>query len=187
MNICFVIGCNGTGKSTLMDRIKKKERFGTVEVGRTMRAKYPPEHFKGHSNPDHTRAEAYQMMLDGMAAAFVAGKEAVFVDGQPRDVKQTEDCLRLWPDATYLHLWADDDLRKQRCLGRDGDDPEKFKLSTARHESDSINNYKVLCRLLDAGATIHTDCAEQCSGYDFEREYERIICRTHVIMNERKS
>ncbi len=186
MKICFVIGCNGTGKTTLMDVVKKDfPAFGTVEVGRMMREKYPPSHFAGQSNPAHTATEAWQMLLDGMAKAFVEGKEIVFVDGQPRDIDQARNCLELWPDAQYLHLYASDEVRKNRCRGRDSEDPEKLKLSTARHESDSINNYKVLCLLLENRASIVTQEIDQKEGASFSTdEYRELISYVRTLSHQ---
>ena len=181
MKITWVMGCNGVGKSTLMDTVDAGwEQYGTIQVGRMMRAKYPPDHFKGSNNPKHTADEAWQMLLDGLAAHYVSGKKHVFVDGQPRDVKQVQDCLRLWPDSNYLHLFASEESRSKRCEGRDGADPEKMKLAIARHESDMVNNYKVLCVLMEAGARITTNNTEfdLLSGYGEPRYhyfYNQII------------
>ncbi len=172
MKIVFVIGANGVGKSTFMDQVKRFNKYGTVEVGRMMRAKYPPEHFAGQSNPKHTAEEAWQMLLDGMAVAFVAGKEAVFCDGQPCDIEQAEKCLRRWPKAIYLHLYADDATRIARCEARDKDNPAASDLARKRYDTDSINNYKVLCHLMQNGANILTDHIDQKDSEDSEQIHQ---------------
>lgn len=125
MNLIFVIGATNAGKSTLIEAAKHLGH-GTVEVGKAMRAKHPPEYFKGSGAPEHTEIEAWQCMLDEMLLAdqvrlpdgsgwqplpdgswvnhvtgafrFGAGAPRFcFIDGQPRSLRQFHRVRRDFP------------------------------------------------------------------------------------------
>lgn len=155
--VIFVIGPTNAGKTTLMDAVKKTPNWGTVEVGRMLRAKYPPEFFAGQAAPKHTAVEAWQMCLDGVRdVLLVQGKDVVFVDGQPRDLEQLEKCMHFndhlqAPEPVkffFLHLFAARDIREARAKARDQHDPSKLALSMARLDGDVPMNYEILSRLL---------------------------------------
>lgn len=178
----FVMGMTNAGKSTLIDAVKTIPDLGTVEVGRMMRAKYPPEHFAGQDAPKHTATEAWQMMLDGIDAHRY--KKAIFIDGQPRDVEQATRSVALakfhnW-DSEYLILAAPHEVRLARAISRDGKDlpetirnalisggpvdlskvPSALELALKRMTNDYKSNYNVLAELARHGIAptwIHTD------------------------------
>ncbi len=149
--------------------------YGTVEVGKMMRAKYPPSHFRGESNPAHVQVEAWRMMVDGLDKNEKNGNHVSFVDGQPRTVSQAKECIRLFPDAVYLHLFSDDESRKLRLFARDGSDPEKMALSNARFETDSVNNYKVWLLLAEAKAAVVVRRIPDCSEAERRTVFQEII------------
>jgi predicted kinase len=146
--IVYVIGATNAGKSTLMDAVRQDTTQGTIEVGKLMRAKYPPEHFAGQSNPAHTAAEAWQMYLDGLAAAEAAGKQAVWCDGQPRDMKQLLEVTSASTQRIFVHLWAPAEIREERARARDAADPAKLALSLERLNGDLPALYNILTTLL---------------------------------------
>ena len=152
----YVIGPTNAGKTTLLDLCALQQTICTVEVGKMMRAKYPPSYFQGQSNPKHTADEAWQMYLDGVQRGIDSTEcRLILCDGQPRDVKQTEDCIadkRFY--KIYVHLWAPDAIREARADARDFDSPEALALSKARLVNDIPSNYGVLVRLLNAKETV---------------------------------
>lgn len=172
--IVFTVGPTNAGKSTLMDVAKATPRVGTVEVGRLMRAKYPPSHFKGEGAPKHTQVEAWQMMVDGIAASVAAGNAVTFVDGQPRDVQQANDIVAQYVnnplyEVFFLHLTCPEDIREQRRVARDGGDPEKDALSKARMVTDYRSLYNVFTRLQDNGVSVNV---EDTSSPEYKPETE---------------
>ena len=161
--IAYIIGPTNAGKTTLLDLAAKRPDVGVVEVGKYMRAKYPPSHFKGQNNPAHTAVEAWQVYCDQLKANEDAGKILILVDGQPRDTKQTIDILNdrdRQDRRVFVHMWAPTEVLAMRSQNRDGGDPEKLALNTARLVSDMPSNYNVLSRLLGAGRLaplVHVD------------------------------
>lgn len=154
--LVYVIGPTNAGKSTLLNYAATQPDVGLVEVGKMMRAKYPPEHFKGQSNPAHTAAEAWQMYLDGVHAHTVDPKLLVLIDGQPRDREQTSKILGERRPRLFLHLWAPEDVRRARAELRDAGHPGKLELSLQRMTNDPPQLYDVLSRLHAAGEVLHT-------------------------------
>jgi hypothetical protein len=155
--LIHVIGCTNAGKSTLL--AAAPQDWGRVEVGKTLRAKYPPSHFAGQCNPKHTAVEAWQIYLDGVAAAEAEGRRIILIDGQPRDVDQ---CAAALSDRhhiglrMFLHLWAPPETRAARAHARDGADPARMALTTARLINDVPANYEVLCALMAKNALVVT-------------------------------
>ncbi len=150
--IIFTVGPTNAGKSTLMDVAKATPGVGTVEVGRLMRQKYPPSHFKGEGAPAHTQVEAWQMMVDGIAASVAAGNTVTFVDGQPRDVQQADDIVAQYALSPgwlvgFYHLTCPEAIRRVRAEMRDGADAEKMELTNRRMVSDYRSLYNVFTRL----------------------------------------
>lgn len=156
MNLIFVIGATNAGKSTLIEAAKHLGH-GTVEVGKAMRAKHPPEYFNGQAAPEHTEIEAWNCLLEGLGAAQLAHtvKHALFsgerpgycfIDGQPRSLKQFHKVRRDFPhyQTTFLHLWAPNVEREIRARNRDKYDAAKLALSLARLNGDIPVLYDML-------------------------------------------
>ena len=159
--LIYLLGATNAGKSTFLQRaLAAVPRAHEVEVGKMMRAKYldpasphyQPDYFKGQAAPDHTEAEAWQMMLDGIAAA-PEGTEMILIDGQPRSVKQAVAAATMpGHERMFLHLWAPRHVRQARAEARDKDSPEKLRLSLQRMDNDPPVLYEVLSVLEVLGA-----------------------------------
>lgn len=174
--LVFVMGMTNAGKTTFMSAVEKVPGVGRIEVGKLMRAKYPPEHFQGQDNPTHTAVEAWGMFTDGLADSLANRHRAVFCDGQPRDIPQARDSLALDDrfNLRYLVLFASRAERLRRAVDRDGKDlspsikdsvikcwpkpcsytiPKALELSLLRMTNDYSTNYEVLATLGAAGVT----------------------------------
>jgi hypothetical protein len=164
--LIYVIGATNAGKSTLMDAVRQDVTMGTIEVGKMMRAKYPPEHFAGQSNPKHTANEAWQMYLDGIAAQ--QDKTAIWCDGQPRDMVQLDAILcqsKVTHPRFFVHLWCLTSVRERRAEKRDGQDPAKLALSMGRMQGDLPSLYEIISRLLLMDENLLT-VGTSIPGYD---------------------
>lgn len=153
--LLYLLGCTNAGKTTFIDAAPAD--WGRVEVGKQMRAKYPPSHFAGQSNPAHTALEAWAMYEDGIAAAERNGATIILIDGQPRDARQCEAILkddRHSGRRMFLHLWAPPGVLAMRARARDGGDSEKMALTTARLVNDIPPIYNILCRLQSRGELV---------------------------------
>ena len=151
--LIFVIGATNAGKSTLLDTVRSYPGIGMIEVGKMMRAKYPPEHFAGHANPTHTQAEAWMMFGSRVIECAAEGCRVAFVDGQPRDITQCESILALPNPKCFLHLWAPIDVREERARKRDSEpgvpdvDNQKLQLALKRVIGDIPKLYDVTQRI----------------------------------------
>jgi predicted kinase len=146
--LVYVNGVTNAGKSTFINAAPAD--WGRVEVGKMMRAKYPPSYFAGQCNPKHTAAEAWQMYVDGIRTGEAEGRRVIVIDGQPRDSDQCEAIIadrRHHGRRLFLHLWAPPDTLLARARARDGDDADKLALTMARLTNDVTPNYDLLCRL----------------------------------------
>jgi hypothetical protein len=170
MKIYFIMGPTNVGKSTFMDYAKAQPGCATVEVGRMLRAKYPPEFFAGQAAPKHTQAEAWQMMLDGIAAAEAQGAARVFVDGQPRDMQQAERCVR-FDNSCFRLLWVPGTLREARAKNRDADDPAKLELSLHRLQTDLLTGYDVVMYV----ASVADFQVIDCTALPLEQVFSRVV------------
>lgn len=154
--LVHVTGVTNAGKSTFLAAAPAP--WGRVEIGKLMRAKYPPSHFKGQSNPTHTAAEAWQMYLTGIAECEDRGCQIILIDGQPRDHKQLDAVLASRRHTRFLrmflHLWAPAEILAARAQARDGADEEKLALTRQRLVNDAQPNYSILCRVLAAGEMV---------------------------------
>lgn len=149
--IVCVMGPTCVGKSTLFKHIGEKHNdvSGLVEVGKQMRAKYPPDYFKGLNNPKHTAAEAWQMCEIGVNQHLAAGKDYVFVDGQPRDVDQVHLMLKTFNvPVKFVLMHATAEVCEQRARINRADDPANLELALARIRNDRVSYYDVLATLL---------------------------------------
>jgi hypothetical protein len=151
--LIFVIGATNAGKSTLLDSVRSYPGIGLVEVGKMMRAKYPPEHFAGQASPTHTAAEAWMMFGSRVIECAADGCRVAFVDGQPRDMTQCESILALPNPKLFLHLWAPIHVREERARKRDSDptvpdaENQKLQLALKRVIGDIPKLYDVTQRI----------------------------------------
>lgn len=158
MHLIFVIGATNAGKSTLIAAAKELGH-GTVEVGKMMRAKYPPEYFKGQACPAHTEVESWDMMLEGVEQVRKQGLRACFIDGQPRTHSQLAKVIALHDapgsSIAFLHLWAPRDVREARARERDKNDPGRLALSLERLDGDLAVLYDITALIVRRPAILH--------------------------------
>lgn len=165
--LLFVIGPTNAGKSTFLQKAKAAwPEVGLVEVGKMMRAKYPPEHFQGQAAPAHTQVEALQMMMDGIKAAEAAGCPMALIDGQPRDMDQLKLILGMRDKymIAFLHLWAPLEERERRARERDKDNPAKLELSLARMKNDPPMIYEIFSTVITTPCVAATRNTSQDGG-----------------------
>lgn len=170
-HLIFVIGPTNAGKGTLLEAMKRVggDRVGLVEVGKMFRAKYldpasphyQPDYFKGQAAPSHTANEAWWMMVEALAASVAEKREVILVDGQPRDTQQCEQIHQQYEinpafDVRYAHVYATEEVRRERATKRDAGDAAKLALSFARMQGDAIKLYEVLSRLISYGSSVAT-------------------------------
>lgn len=164
-SLAFIIGPTCAGKGTFIDYlVKEVPKVHLVQVGKMMRAKYldpasphyQPNYFKGSAAPSHTEKEAWQMMLDGIAAA-PKGTHSIIVDGQPRTVHQALRVRSLMEDfeVTAMNVYAPVDVRMARSQERDGKNPDALALSQQRVLGDLPALYEVISVLGMLGVEVH--------------------------------
>ncbi len=137
MKLLHIIGVTNSGKTTLMDIAERLPGVGVVEVGRILRAKYPPEYFKGSGNPAHTAAEAWQIYCDTITKHDQDRKIACFISGQPRDMKQLQDLQNQFMskyDCRFINMFASSAELERRARKRDTG--EALDLSLQRLKND---------------------------------------------------
>tara|TARA_R100001143_G_C3357381_1_gene133294 strand:- start:921 stop:1520 length:600 start_codon:yes stop_codon:yes gene_type:complete len=151
--LIFVMGPTCAGKSTLLE--SAQERFGNalglVEVGKELRAKYPPEYFEGQNNPKHTADEAWEICNTRVWEHFREKKQVILVDGQPRDVPQVHLCNTEFTSSHFVkrYLLIDAPIEARRNRAKAGRSQEDFeKLAEPRLTNDMIQYYTVLVELL---------------------------------------
>lgn len=156
--LIFVMGVTNTGKSTVMETLRGYEHAGVglIEVGKMMRAKYPPDYFKGQGAPQHTQKEAWGMMTDGIDKHAANGRSVALIDGQPRNWEQMLWALELPNPRSFIHLWAPPEIRLERAHRRDGTDAEKLKLTLNRLHDDALKLYDIIAYLHLKGERVET-------------------------------
>lgn len=156
--LLFMMGPTCAGKSTLLANAHTRlpKNIGLVEVGKELRAKYPPDYFAGQNNPTHTAAEAWDLCVKGVERECAAGKTHILIDGQPRDVAQVHRCLDQFPrnPKRFILLHASLAKRKERAMKHRSDDPKNLELAMQRLTNDMISYYDVIATLLLRGAVI---------------------------------
>lgn len=154
--IVAIMGATCAGKSTFIRHCVDHGRgsISAVEVGKILRAKYPPEHFAGQNNPKHTAQEAWDLCESMVQDRINEGSRVILVDGQPRDIEQVDLFLSCWQDTPrdFLLFNASIGERERRAREtRTGDDLEKLALP--RLKNDMIAYFGVLVRLAQYGVS----------------------------------
>jgi len=145
----FVMGATGSGKSTFLELAREEINAHTVEVGKLLRAKYPPEYFDGLAAPTKTAKEAWDMCVSGIKA----GKGKVtLIDGQPRDITQVTKIIKKYPNAKFILFNCPTEERARRLKLRDSGGAQE--LWESRLEGDYVAMYPVLAELLSYGKEI---------------------------------
>lgn len=148
--IIFVIGSTNAGKTRFLNGMQSgfPDVVGLVQVGKIMRAKYPPDYFKGQGAPLHTQEEAITIMTSGLGECRRNKVDIALVDGQPRDTKQLHYIREMYAkEAFFLHLWAPQKVLLQRAAERDGDSLQAFDLSYQRLKTDAQNVFPIASEL----------------------------------------
>lgn len=160
-NLLFCIGPTGAGKSRFLAGIKNVcgDAVHLVEVGKALRAKYPPSYFEGQAAPTKTAAEAWQLCQDGISAGIAAGKPAILIDGQPRSMEQVIRICHTYSNADlyglhFIHLCAPPAVRAARLAERDTGDA--LELAKARLIGDVAPLYENLSELLSLKCNVIT-------------------------------
>lgn len=158
--VVFVMGPTCAGKSTFLQLAEKegKGSVGLVQVGKQLREKYSADYFKGSSNPEHTKEEAWELCKNGVLSNMRDGKRVILVDGQPRSARQVSRCIELArrEGLRYRFLWitADDIVRRRRAeSSRQGD---ALQLALDRMTGDKIDMYDVILTLNQRREIVHT-------------------------------
>jgi hypothetical protein len=148
-----VIGPTCAGKSSLLEAARKYNDgchapvFGLVEVGKALRAKHPPEFFRGQAAPKHTREEAWTLCDDRVREHIQNKIPIILIDGQPRDVDQLQRMIdEPWPGHPlyYIHLYASRYTRRARAWKARTDSLENLELALARIDGDAALYYDLL-------------------------------------------
>lgn len=171
----FVIGATCAGKGSLLNNMQLfggASKVGLVQVGKLMRAKYPPEYFKGSAAPEHTQNEAMQMVVDGIKTLSDKPR-AIFIDGQPRDKKQLSQIVAdYFIDGPYtskfIHVWASKEERRERINNRFENDYNSKQLSLDRTEGptqDGINLYEIVSEISISNLPIRHIHSNQFTNY----------------------
>lgn len=144
----FVIGPTNAGKSTFLNAVKEAypSKAHLVEVGKLMRAKYHPDHFKGQANPNHTKVEALEMLFAGIKEGSDRDANFILVDGQPRDPEQGREIMNYPTMRTkaIIQLTCPRAERERRARERDKDNPASLQLALDRMDRDVLGIYEVL-------------------------------------------
>lgn len=158
--IIFVMGPTCAGKSTFLQLAASAvPEIGLVEVGKALRAKYPPEHFAGQCNPSHTAGEAWDL-CKSMAQAHLDDpkKLVVLVDGQPRDRDHVAKIYSHFVapgkvKVRFILIDASLEERERRArASRTGDDLEKLALPRLRN--DMMSHYEVIVEIIKHGGKV---------------------------------
>lgn len=173
MDLLFILGGTCVGKSTFLTAVQEvfPTQIGLVEVGKTMRKMFPPEHFKGSAAPDHTEKLAMQLFKEGIAEHVDAQKQLILVDGQPRRPSQVGDTAEhvnaLGIKFRYLHLFAPLEVRAERARKRFApEDKGSLDLALARLTGDLPALYEVLGLIESKYPNMITLVNTDCPGYD---------------------
>lgn len=148
--LVFVMGCTGSGKSTFLNKLKTEysDKHGYVEVGKILRAKYPPEFFNGQAAPKHTQDEAWNLCHESVKKNF--NKSFTFIDGQPRSVDQVDNIFRFFK-TEYTKYWlfldASIEVRRKRIQEKYLNDSASLDLGLQRVTNDIISYHPVLLKL----------------------------------------
>lgn len=164
--IACIMGCTCAGKSTFLQFVKDRNiaGVGTVEVGKLLRAKYPPAAFQGRANSPAHAQEAWDLCIQGVDSHLNAGKTCILIDGQPRDLKQAHDLIALFSsdhNLVFVLLHAPLAERERRARAHRNDSPDNLELALARLQNDMILYYEITAMLaLQQQALVYADTGD---------------------------
>lgn len=175
----YVMGTTNVGKTTFLGESQKKGRrhiFGTIMVGKEMRRRYPPEHFKGLGAMESTEQEAMDIFHEQLNDCKAAGKEIILVDGQPRTLNQVAMTEAL-PKRLYLFLTEEEDTIKERMVERAAGNQAELDMSISRFGNDKKMLYDVLMCLIqrDTSPIWSINMAKWEKSYGAENKYGTLL------------
>jgi len=175
--VVAIMGPTCAGKSTLLNWLKDffGDRASFVEVGKTLRAKYPPEYFQGQNNPQHTAQEAWQLCEDGIKAGRAEKRAFVFVDGQPRDIPQTDKMVQIGVRRYVMLTCSIAESEKRARATRSGSDLETLALPRIRNDRGAY--YDVTTRLAYYEKQIDLIHTDEASPEEVAAEVCRLLLR----------
>jgi hypothetical protein len=156
--VVYVMGPTCVGKSSLIAAAQEKwgDELGLVEVGKYLRNKYPPGHFKGQANPKHVHTEAVELYKKFVEQHIADGKEIILVDGQPRQ-NQAGQMLCHYPALRrlFIQLDASVEIRSLRIKTRFANaSHEDIDLAIKRLDNDRMMGYDTLIDLLSMNQVV---------------------------------
>ena len=170
--ILSVIGVTCSGKSTFIDYCVKE--FGDivfpVQIGKILRAKYPPEYFEGLGAMAKTSAEVSQLLRRAITEFAQSDKVVMLLDGVPREASQVPLLQQLATDSGILgiyclHLQCSDDILRQRAeASRSG---ASLDLALARITNDKIMYEKVVPKIAEASIPYLQQSTEDATKLDY--------------------
>jgi adenylate kinase family enzyme len=160
INIIFVMGPTNVGKSHFINKMASEAKnVGLVEVGKYLRAKYPPEKFEGQM--DFSELKAENIMIEHIEHRIQEGFGTVIVDGQPRSDVQVDRAHDFLTNTAYpvnpvfVLLECPDEIRRERMLKRDKNNSD-LQLSQARFQRDKDQYVAILDKIRSLNHPIET-------------------------------
>lgn len=143
MKLIGIVGVTNSGKTTLLDHLRNEPWVGMAEIGKEMRKRYPPSHFKGRGAMKETEAEVWEIFKQHHQEAVDRGCQVLLCDGQPRLPEQVGIMRRRYGPVSLLQLYAPLRVLCDRAARRDAE-PEALELSWQRLTNDYVQLYQVL-------------------------------------------
>lgn len=159
--VIAVGGVTCAGKSTLMQALAQMPHFGTIEVGKEMRKRYPPEFFKGKAAMKETEEEVWQI-FDEQYKKHLRDPDcaAIFSDGQPRLPSQVYRMYNMIGPYNFIMMHASRERLERRARQR-STDQGNLDLALARITNDNAQLYEVLLEYhhlqIGRARTLYTD------------------------------
>jgi len=190
IDLLFMMGPTNVGKSYTINYAVEKYDGYKISVGQLLRDKYGPDFFKGQQAPEHTRAEALKMMIEGIQAGIDEGRSLILIDGQPREPGQIdaifenyiEGPMKVLVDVHFCLLHCDDDLRMDRLKKRDKD-PAALELSTKRFNRDLAELQKIFYMILVRGAGNKVVPMDMLNSEESFDDFYRMLTYDHYKHN----
>lgn len=155
--IC-VCGVTCSGKDTFVERAAElyPRIVGTIQVGKEMRLRHPPEYFKGLGAMADTEPETWAIFDEQYKRMEGQGKSIIFVSGMPRLKGQVEK-LQRYCDPTFLFLYVSEDVLSKRLDERFKNNPSARELSIKRMVNDKIQLYDIMMEIGEGIISLYCD------------------------------
>lgn len=153
----YLMGTTCVGKDYFIDNAKDKypSLFGSVNVGKEFRKRYPPEYFEGRGALMKTEDEAFAIFKEQHDEQVRLKKRFILVSGQPRLPTQV-DRIYSYAPGTIVWLFAPNETLEERLAIRFENDPSGYDLGKQRLVNDRLQLYEVLFELHEREIPIKT-------------------------------